>query len=208
MITIIDYGMGNLRSIQNMLKHIGAESEISSDPAVILKAEKLILPGVGAFDQAVSNIDSLGIRSVIVKKANEDKVPVLGICLGMQLLGRCSEEGNSEGLGLIDVVSKKFEFSGNENKLNVPHMGWNTLTPTNDRSLFHGMSYQPRFYFVHSYHVVCNNSGNILARTDYGIEFISAIIRDNVFGVQFHPEKSHKFGMKLLQNFAEIGVYA
>ncbi len=208
MITIIDYGMGNLRSIQNMLKHIGVESEISSDLQVISAADKIILPGVGAFDKAIENIDSLGLRECITNKANEEKVPILGICLGMQLLGTSSEEGNQKGLGLIEAVSKKFDFGDNIEKLNIPHMGWNTVLPKDNHSLLRDMLGQPRFYFVHSYHVVCENPENILGVTDYGMEFTSAVVRDNVFGVQYHPEKSHKFGMKLLQNFAEIGVYA
>ena len=208
MITIVDYGMGNLRSIQNMLKHLGVASEITSDKEIIGNAESLILPGVGAFDKATARINELGLRDVIISKANQDKIPILGICLGMQLLGNSSEEGHSRGLGLVDAQSVRFEFGDREKQLNVPHMGWNTVFANNDHSLFRNMAAEPRFYFVHSYHVVCADKDEILGTTDYGGSFTSAIARDNIMGVQFHPEKSHTFGMALLKNFAESYQYA
>lgn len=208
MITIIDYGMGNLRSIQNMLKHVGVSSEITSEMSAIERAESIILPGVGAFDKAVANIEKMRLRDILRKKALEEKIPILGICLGMQLLGNYSEEGNAEGLGLIDAESKRFNFSHAGQQLNIPHMGWNTILPRQDKSLFRDMDEQSRFYFVHSYHVVCRHEEHILAETEYGIPFTSAIADNNIFGVQFHPEKSHKFGMTLLKNFAETCQYA
>ncbi|MEZ5359423.1 MAG: imidazole glycerol phosphate synthase subunit HisH [Candidatus Zixiibacteriota bacterium] len=208
MITIIDYGMGNLRSIQNMLKHIDVPSEITSEVSKIENAENIILPGVGAFDTAMANIDNMDIRDILRDKALVEKTPMLGICLGMQLLGKGSQEGKAEGLGLLDAVSKKFDFRKADKKHSVPHMGWNTVNPRHHDSLFQDMAGESRFYFVHSYHVVCENEDDILATTDYGIEFTSAVQRDNIYGVQYHPEKSHRFGMQLLKNFAEMYRYA
>jgi len=202
MITIINYNMGNLGSIANMLRHIGYNSEITSDISKINSAEKIILPGVGNFDKAIQNIDKLGLTEVIKKKALIDKTPILGICLGMQLLCKNSEEGNGLGLGLIDAEVKKFLFS-KEYKLKIPHMGWNNVRIVKNHSIVSNMGEDTRFYFVHSYHVTCNNEDNILTRTNYGYDFTSSYAHDNIVGVQFHPEKSHKFGMLLLNNFIQ-----
>lgn len=202
MITIIDYGMGNLGSIQNMFKRIGVKSVVSNDLAQIQEADKILLPGVGAFDAAIERIDQLGLRKILLKKANEDKVPFLGICLGMQLLTNASEEGRLEGLGLIDADTIKFKFDNITMK--VPHMGWNYVYPLNASQLTEEFTTEYRFYFVHSYYVKCNNSENIMMQTEYGHRFDSIIQRENIFGAQFHPEKSHKYGMKLLENFSKI----
>ncbi|MFO7256968.1 MAG: imidazole glycerol phosphate synthase subunit HisH [Bacteroidota bacterium] len=203
MITIIDLGMGNLASIKNMLKKIGVNAEISPDAEVIAKAKKIILPGVGAFDNAMTNIDALGLRSILNKKALEEKVPVLGICLGMQILMKSSEEGSLPGLGWIDGVVKRFRFDNANSTLKVPHMGWNLISTQDDQHLFKGLQ-DSKFYFVHSYYVECSDSSHSLATTTYGIVFTSSVHKDNIFGTQFHPEKSHRYGMQLLRNFATM----
>lgn len=202
MIVIIDYGMGNLGSIQNMFKRIGNRSIVTSDLNQIQNAEKILLPGVGAFDAAIERIDQLGLRSVLLKKANVDKVPFLGICLGMQLLTTGSEEGHLQGLGLIDADTIKFKFD--DFTIKVPHMGWNFVYPVNSSPLAEGFTSDFRFYFVHSYYVRCNYPENIVMQTEYGHRFESIIQKNNIFGAQFHPEKSHKYGMKLLENFSKI----
>lgn len=203
MITIIDYGMGNLGSVQNMLKRIGVQSEITRDIDKIDKAEKILLPGVGAFDAAMEKIAESGLREVLDKKAKQDKVPVLGICLGMQLLTDSSEEGKLPGLGWIPAATIRFNFSP-EQQLRVPHMGWNLLYEKKSSPLIADLPEEPRFYFVHSYHVHCLDEADVLGTTYYGIHFHAVVQRDNIFGAQFHPEKSHKFGMKLLENFAKL----
>ena len=203
MIVIVDYGLGNLGSIVNMLAHVHAPAVISRDPDEIGRATKLVLPGVGAFDQGMSNLRRLGLVDVVRHKALEERTPLLGICLGMQLLGRASEEGRETGLGLLDAQSIRFRADANPG-LKIPHMGWNTVTLRKPSVLFESMHSDPRFYFVHSYHVVCEAPGDVLAAASYGAEFVAAVERGNIYGVQFHPEKSHKFGMKLLQNFAAL----
>lgn len=203
MITIINYGMGNLGSVQNMLKRIGTPCKVSSDIKEIEAAEKILLPGVGAFDAAIQKIDELGLRHVLVYKAKEQKVPFLGICLGMQLLTRSSEEGVLKGLDLIPARTVKFKFEKDTN-LKIPHMGWNIVKQNNPSKLTEGFTADHRFYFVHSYKVVCDKNENSILKTNYGGDFDSGIQSDNIFGAQFHPEKSHKYGMHLLTNFSKI----
>ena len=203
MITIINYGMGNLGSVQNMLKRIGVATKITSNIKEIEQAEKILLPGVGAFDAAIRKIDEYNLRPVLNYKALEQKVPFLGICLGMQLLTRSSEEGELKGLDLIPAKTIKFNFDPNSN-LKIPHMGWNFVKQNNPSKLTEGFTKDYRFYFVHSYKVVCDNNENSILKTDHGGEFDSAIQKDNIFGAQFHPEKSHKYGMHLLTNFSKI----
>ncbi len=204
MITIVNYGMGNLASVQNMLKRIGAACEITGDLERIANAKKILLPGVGAFDAAVQQIDKAGMREVLNKKALEDKVPVLGICLGMQLLTQSSEEGVLKGLGWIPAKTVKFNFP-QPTDLKVPHMGWNEISVVNHCALVDDLPPEPRFYFVHSYHAKAEDDKYVIARTHYGYDFDSMLTNgDNIMGAQFHPEKSHKFGMKLLTNFAKI----
>ena len=207
MIVIVNYGLGNLASIKNMLKKIGVKSTISSDHEEIAKASKLILPGVGAFDQGMKYINNLNLKPILDKKVLEEKIPILGICLGMQLLSDGSAEGKLGGLGWIKGRCNKFSFQSitNGDTLKIPHMGWNEVTIANDLSLYRGFDKNDAaFYFVHSYHLVCEDSLSVLTSTSYGYEFTSSVQQKNIMGVQFHPEKSHKYGMKLLRNFVEM----
>lgn len=204
MIVIVDYGMGNLGSILNMLKYLKIEAIISSKVHDVEQADKLILPGVGAFDNGIKNLQDLGLIPCLNKKVIDQKVPIIGICLGMQLFTKKSEEGQFPGLGWIDAETIRFRFNETQKNLKIPHMGWNTLMINDKTSLFKNTGEEVRFYFVHSYHILCHNKKNILTTTVYGYEFASSIQSKNIFGVQYHPEKSHKFGMKLFKNFAEM----
>lgn len=201
MVGIINYGLGNLGSIQNMLKVIGEKSIISSDPLELDKCDRYILPGVGAFDAGMKSLNDSGLAEYVRNKAENEKKPILGICLGMQLLGRKSEEGSLDGLGLIPFDNIRFRLENSE--LKVPHMGWDIVEFKQEHSLLKGLSQPQRFYFVHSYHAKCDNEENVLMSCDYGYKFAAAVVKDNVIGVQFHPEKSHDFGMDLLRNFVK-----
>lgn len=203
MIVIVDYGMGNLGSILNMFKKIGVEAKTTSDVKAIEVAEKIILPGVGAFDNAMRNIVNKGFQAVLNYKALEEKVPVLGICLGMQLLTKGSEEGALPGLAWIDAFTQKFQFDENS-KLKIPHMGWNEINVSKPHPLVDSLPKPSRFYFVHSYYVKCKNNENELLSCNYDKNFTCAVQRENIMGVQFHPEKSHKFGMQILKNFSDL----
>ena len=203
MITIVDYGMGNLGSVQNMFKKIGVSSKITSDKKELEQAEKILLPGVGSFDSAMQKINTSGIREILDYKVLKQKVPILGICLGMQLLTNNSEEGIEPGLGWINAKSKKFQLIKGD-KLKIPHMGWNQTFPSRPSELTKDLPDETRFYFVHSYYVEVDNEENSILKTRYGVSFDSAIQADNIYGAQFHPEESHKFGMKLFENFAKI----
>jgi imidazole glycerol-phosphate synthase subunit HisH len=204
MIVIVDYGMGNLGSIVNMLKKIGAQACISSLAAEIEQADKLILPGVGAFDTGMRRLKELDLIELLNRKVLAQKTPTLGVCLGMQLLTRSSEEGVLPGLGWIPGKTIRFQIDAGQQSLKVPHMGWNTVVLQRPDLLFQEMPDEPRFYFVHSYHIICDQQEDIVAVTEYGYPFTSVIQRDNIWAVQFHPEKSHRYGMKLLQNFVEL----
>ncbi len=202
MITIVNIGLGNIGSLLNMFKRLGVPACIESTPSLIENATKLVLPGVGAFDEAMRRINGVpGLRTVLDRKAQVEKVPILGVCLGMQLMTRTSEEGQSHGLNWIPGATKRLPAGCN---LKVPHMGWNVAHPRTLSALTALVGNEPRYYFVHSYYVQVDDSADSLMRTCYGIEFDSAIGRENIFGVQFHPEKSHRFGMQILQNFAEL----
>lgn len=202
MIVIIDYKMGNTGSILNMLKKIGETAVTSSDIKDINNADKLILPGVGSFDTGINNINNLGLLDILNKKVLEEKTQILGICLGMQLFANKSEEGINRGLGWIDGNVVKFKFK--DNNLKIPHMGWNEIKIKKDDVLFRNIPEEPRFYFVHSYYLSCNDNNDVLATTNYSYDFASAVRKNNIMGVQFHPEKSHKYGMNLLKNFAQL----
>ncbi|MBV6510876.1 MAG: Imidazole glycerol phosphate synthase subunit HisH [Ignavibacteriaceae bacterium] len=198
-IAIVDYGMGNLRSVTKKLSKIGFDSLITSKPEDIELSDKLILPGVGHFEKGMQNLKSQGLIEPIRKFALEDKKPILGICLGMQMLTDFSEEGETEGLGFIKAKTKKFNFP--DKKLKVPHMGWNSITSKNSHPILNGISENEMFYFVHSYYVKCDLGLNEIAQTTYGLEFSSIIADKNIIGVQFHPEKSHEWGEHLIKNF-------
>ena len=203
MITIVNYGLGNLGSIANMLKRVGVPSEIASEPAAVARAKKLILPGVGHFDRAMERLQGTELRRVLDEKALGERVPVLGICLGMQLLTRSSEEGTLPGLGWVPAVPVRFRPPEGSD-LKVPHMGWNAVQVSAPSPLTEGFAGDERFYFVHSYHAVVDAPEHSILKARHGVEFDAAIRNAHIYGVQFHPEKSHRFGMKLLANFARI----
>lgn len=202
MIVIINTGIGNFKSIQNMLNRIGEKSLISDCKKDIAEATKIILPGVGSFDRGMQALQEKDLIEAIKYKALIEKTPILGICLGMQILGQSSEEGSLPGLSLIKGHVKKFNFTAFTDKKRVPHMGWNYVVPTQDSILFQHVKGLLRFYFTHSYYFVCDNAHSSIAITPYGLDFTSVIQHDNIYGVQFHPEKSHRFGWQLLKNFA------
>lgn len=201
MIAILDYGIGNLGSVRNMLKRAGLQSEIADTEAQIAAAEKIILPGVGAFDRAMQRLNDSGLRDVLDRKALVEKVPVLGICLGMQLLTRGSEEGTLPGLGYIDAKALRFPA---DVALKVPHMGWNQVTKAKPAALTADLPDDARFYFVHSYYVRVADEANAMLKCTYGLEFDAAVQAGNIFGAQFHPEKSHKFGRALFESFGKL----
>lgn len=201
MIAIIDYGVGNLASVLNMFKKIGVRDVIvSGDATTIEKANKILLPGVGAFDAGMNHLEKSGLIEILNHKALTEKVPVLGICLGMQLLSRKSEEGVKPGLGWIDAETIKFDL---DPSYKIPHMGWNYIKVKRENPLI-PLDSRSRFYFVHSYHVKCLDESQSLATCNFGIDFTCMVNKDNIFGTQFHPEKSLNYGMKLLENFAKI----
>ncbi|SRR5579883_326057 len=199
-ITIIDYGMGNLNSISNMLARLNIPSIITDQPDLICKATKLILPGIGAFDTAVKNIKERNLWDNIHSAVIDKKIPILGICLGMQLMTKSSEEGKQLGFGWINSDTKKIS----QNKqYKVPHIGWNTVKPLKHQNFFVNYHDEIKFYFVHSYYVDCYQPEDIMAVTHYDKPFTSAFQKNNIIGVQFHPEKSHAYGMAFLKNFYE-----
>ncbi len=202
MITIVDYGMGNLGSVVNMFKKIRVPSMTTSEAAVISQASKIVLPGVGSYGSGMANLAQMGLAAVLTDKVVREKTPILGICLGMQLFTEKGEEGDARGLGWIQGSTVRFRLDGAP-QMKVPHMRWNTVARVRDHPIFTDWPEESRFYFVHSYHVLCGDDGDVIGTTEYGYHFTSVIAHDNILGVQFHPEKSHKFGMKLLQNFAE-----
>ena len=204
MIAIVNYGSGNIRAIANIYKRLNVAVGIASTPDELRAAEKIILPGVGAFDQAIKCLNESGMRDILNELVIEKKKPVLGICVGMQILANNSEEGVLDGLGWIDGEVRKFNIANFTQKTHLPHMGWNDVVPLKNSKLFINLENNPLFYFLHSYYFSCSNEKDVLAVTDYGGNFVSAVNSDNVFGVQFHPEKSHQWGIQLLKNFGEL----
>jgi len=203
MIAIVNYGLGNIGSIQNMLKKVGySDCILASTREELERADKIILPGVGAFDAGMQKIEQSGLLDTLNKIALVDKKPLLGICLGMQLLTKGSEEGKLPGLGWIDAFTNRFQFNNEKAGLKVPHMGWNEITISKQHALVADIPLPARFYFVHSYYVKCTHQEDELMSCHYGIDFSCAVQHENIMGVQFHAEKSHKFGMQLLKNFA------
>ncbi|MDY6836315.1 MAG: imidazole glycerol phosphate synthase subunit HisH [Chloroflexota bacterium] len=203
MIVIVDYGMGNLRSILNKLQRMSEDVIVSSDINAIEQANKLVLPGVGSFETGMANLQERCLLSVLKWKVLEENTPILGICLGMQLLTLSSEEGDVEGLGWIDGETKQFNLGEHHSSLRVPHMGWNSIDIHRESPILHGVHSDSEFYFVHSYHVCCRADSSVIATTNYGYEFASVIQKERIYGTQFHPEKSHGNGSSILKNFIE-----
>jgi glutamine amidotransferase len=202
MIAILDYGIGNVTSIRNMLKKIGVPAAITADLAVIEQAEKLILPGVGHFDYCMTQLKAAPFFDLLQQQVLKKKVPVLGVCVGCQMLMESSEEGNVNGLGWLKGKVIRFRKEQLPPDFKIPHMGWNDVHPVNTGGLYEGLE-ASRFYFVHSYHLICDNAAVVSATAQYGYEFTASVQQENIMGVQFHPEKSHRFGMKLYGNFAK-----
>lgn len=203
MLSIIDYGMGNLHSVQKAVSRIGVDSNIAVSPNDITNATKLILPGVGHFKNGMVRLKQLGFIDILYKKVIEDRIPILGICLGMQLFTKYSEEGDVEGLGWVDAQTINFKKATESSKLKIPHMGWNNLNLKKQSNVLSGITDNDSFYFVHSYFVSCKNEADILTTTVYGNEFVSSFQKKNITGVQFHPEKSHSAGLKIISNFCK-----
>jgi len=204
MITIVDYGVGNISAFKNVFKRLNIASSIAKSSSDLENATKLILPGVGSFDYAMSQLNLSGMRKKLDELVIEKKIPVLGICVGMQMMGKGSEEGASEGLNWIDAQVLKFDESLLKTRVKLPHMGWNEVKPVKESILFKNINEEAIFYFLHSYYFKCKNSNHVLGVSDYGSSFSSCINFENIYGVQFHPEKSHNNGEKLLHNFALI----
>lgn len=204
MITIIDYGLGNIQAFVNVYKRLHIPVSVAKNAGELANATKLILPGVGAFDHAMERLDSSGMRPLLDELVQSKKIPVLGICVGMQILADSSEEGSLPGLGWVSGVVRSFSSIPQLADLALPHMGWNDAVPALGNPLFRGFENDARFYFLHSFFFECQRSENIAATSSYGLDFSCAVATDNVYGVQFHPEKSHHFGVGLLKNFAEL----
>lgn len=201
MVVIVDYGMGNLRSIQKKLERIKIPATITSDPNIVSQASKIILPGVGHFGQGMTNLQKLNLIPILNQKVIRDKIPTLGICLGLQLLSQHSQEGDVDGLGYIDGSVVKFDFSRLSTPLSIPHVGYNNLTIHRQSPLLANIPPDTYFYFTHSYHLQTTNNSSVVATTSYGYDFPSIVQQDNIFATQFHPEKSHLIGLTIYKNF-------
>jgi len=204
MISIFDYGVGNIHALSNIYKRLNIPVRIARTPEELAGAEKVILPGVGSFDWAMTRLDNSGMRAVLEHLVLSQGRPVLGICVGMQMLAKRSEEGSRNGLGWIDAEVRKFDRATPSSRAYLPHMGWNDVEPRSYEGLFRNIGATARFYFLHSYYFAPKDQNKILAVTDYGGFFASSVRAGNIYGVQFHPEKSHQWGIQLLKNFAEL----
>jgi len=204
MITLIDYGVGNIFAFQNVYKRLDIPTKIAKAAEDLIDVEKLILPGVGSFDYAMNQLNNSGMRDRLDELVLVKKVPVIGICVGMQMMGNRSDEGKLAGLNWIDAEILKFNESLIQQRTKLPHMGWNDVSPIENHPLFIGLEKEAIFYFLHSFYFKCNNSNDSIANSEYGISFSSAINHNNIYGIQFHPEKSHQYGEKLLHNFAKL----
>ena len=204
MIAIVDYGSGNLQAIANIYKRLNIEARITASEPELRAADKIILPGVGAFDQAMHSLNVCGLREPLTQLVREQGKPVLGICVGMQMLARRSDEGSLSGLGWIGGEVRRFDVTTFSHRTHLPHMGWNDVCARGDHPLLRDLQTGARFYFLHSYYFAPDSPTNVLAETEYNGTFASSIHAGNVFGVQFHPEKSHSWGIRLLKNFAEL----
>ncbi len=204
MITIVDYGLGNIQAFSNIYKRLDVPVRFAKTPHDLEGSSHIILPGVGAFDWAMDRLDASGMRATLDRLVCEDKKHVLGICVGMQMMARSSDEGRSAGLGWFDAKVKRFDDSRIQSRTHLPHMGWNDVHPLATTDLFKELGEGARFYFLHSYYFEPNDPADVLAEADYGDRFACAVRRGNVYGIQCHPEKSHKWGIQLLKNFAGL----
>jgi glutamine amidotransferase len=204
MIAIIDYGLGNVRAFVNLYERLNIPVSIANKPSDLRAASKLILPGVGAFDHAMSLLNESGMRDSLEQMVILRKTPILGICVGMQVLAQSSEEGDLSGLGWIDGRVRKLKVGGADSGLPLPHMGWNTIQPVSENPFISNLTNNARFYFLHSFYFECNNSKDSIATTEYGTIFSSMVNKENIYGVQYHPEKSHHWGITLLKKFAAL----
>jgi glutamine amidotransferase len=204
MITLIDYGVGNIFAFQNVYKSLNIPTKIAKSHDDLADAQKLILPGVGSFDYAMSQLNATGMREKLDELVLKHKVPIIGICVGMQMMGNRSDEGELEGLKWIDSEILKFDETLIQQRTKLPHMGWNDVAPLKNHPLFIGLEKEAIFYFLHSFYFKCNNPIDSIAISNYGLSFSSAVNKDNIYGIQFHPEKSHQYGEKLLNNFAKL----
>lgn len=204
MISIVDYGLGNVRAFVNALNLIGVKTEAVNNASKLNKSSKIILPGVGSFDHAIEKLNSSGMRDTLEQLVINDKIPILGVCVGMQILAESSREGRLSGLGWIKGKVKMLDASKLQAKPKLPHMGWNNISIQRNIDLMLGLNSSSMFYFLHSYYFDCEDNNEVITTTKYGIEFSSSINKENIFGVQFHPEKSHIYGIKLLSNFSKL----
>ena len=203
MIALVDYGLGNIQAFANIYRHLGIKASPARTPQELRDASRIILPGVGAFDWAMNRLQESGLREVLDEEVLGAKKPVLGVCVGMQMMARFSEEGKLRGLGWLDAIVVKFDTRLLESKTHLPHMGWNDANPVRTDTLFASLD-APRFYFLHSYFMKTDRVENVLSISNYGETFTSAVGSENIYGTQFHPEKSHQWGVQLLKNFAEL----
>jgi glutamine amidotransferase len=204
MITLIDYGVGNIYAFQNVYRRLNVPTKIAKSSEDLSDAQKLVLPGVGSFDYAMNRLNDSGMREKLDELVLEKKIPVIGICVGMQMMGNLSDEGKEFGLKWIDGEIYKFDEKLIQHRTKLPHMGWNDVAPIINNPLFIGLEKEAIFYFLHSFYFKCNNPADSIAVSDYGLSFSSAVNKNNIYGIQFHPEKSHQYGEKLLHNFAML----